>query len=250
MSTTDTTSQSTPRGWYQHSADPLGVQRWFDGVDWTPRTTGRPRGGTDLTSHADQPSDAFRTGADTRSAARQHCPPTPGGPAPSVPPPSGRGWSEYPGDPRGVQRWYDGTRWTNRLTGGTASDQAAAAFLPVSSSTAAQRPAESRSRPLAPATHDGFIPMMYNPATGESAFLDPASGTLRIRPRYSNGRRVGYSVLWSFYVLVLGLGGLGSLAHGQIVTGLLGIALAILAGRYAGRIWTYRARTLWLLLFF
>jgi uncharacterized membrane protein len=69
-------------------------------------------------------------------------------------------------------------------------------------------------------------------------------------PRYSSGRRIGYTMLWSFYALVLAIGGLTSLAHDQILSGLVVTALAVLAGRYAMRIWTYRARALWLLLFF
>lgn len=92
--------------------------------------------------------------------------------------------------------------------------------------------------------------MMYNPSTGESAFFDPATGSLHIRPRYSDGRRIGYTTLWSFYTLILAMAGLTSLSKGQLLPGFAVIALAVLTARYAMRIWTYRARTLWLLLFF
>jgi hypothetical protein len=92
--------------------------------------------------------------------------------------------------------------------------------------------------------------MMYNPETGESAFFDPATGNLRVRPRYGDGRRIGYTILWSFYTLILAMGGLTSLSQGQMLPGLVAIALGVLTGRYAMRIWTHRARTLWLLLFF
>jgi hypothetical protein len=224
------------RGWYQHQDDPAGIHRWFDGSGWTHRTTGRPHAGAAALSPVGV-SQPLAT-ASTQAA--------PAAPLPQVPPPASRGWYEYPGDPAGVQRWYDGTQWTNRLTGGTEAAQWAAVRL-TGSSLPASRPSATPAGQLA---QSGFIPMMYNPSTGESAYVDPASGTLRVRPRYGNGRRVGYTFLWSFYTLLLGIGGLTALANAQILSGLVASALAVLTGRYAIRIWTYRARTLWLLLFF
>lgn len=250
MSTSEAVAQPITRGWYQHSDDPLGVQRWFDGTTWTHRTTGRPSGGAVRTPHTsvtDHGADPLST--EPGSAGHQSLPLL-AAPVPHVPPPAGRGWNEYPGDPQGVQRWYDGTQWTNRLTGGTAADQTAAVRLP-GSFLPASRPAATPARePVAAPAQGGFIPMMFNPATGESAFIDPATGTLHVRPRYSNGRRIGYTVLWSFYAFILAIGALTSLANDQILPGLVTAVLAVLAGRYAMRIWAYRARTLWLLLFF
>lgn len=36
--------------------------------------------------------------------------------------PRPRGWYQKDGDPPAVQRWWDGTKWTSRTTGGAASD--------------------------------------------------------------------------------------------------------------------------------
>jgi hypothetical protein len=238
------------RGWYQHSDDPQGVQRWFDGTEWTHRTTGRPSGRmpTPHLPATDQLAEAASAGP--RIAELQQGRPTLPSPVPQGPPPVGRGWNDYPGDPPGVQRWYNGTQWTNRLTGGTAADQANAVRLPGSSLPASRSSALPAREPVGLGAQGGFIPMMYNPATGESAYLDPETGTLRVRPRYSNGRRIGYTILWGFYACMLAILGLAALALGQVLSGLFTAALAVLAGRYAIRIWTYRARTLWFLLFF
>jgi hypothetical protein len=249
VSTSEALSKPMARGWYQCPDDPQGVQRWFNGASWTHRTTGRLSGEAMPTPHGPSTTplaDATSTGP--RTPELQQSLLIPPALVPQVPPPAGRGWNEYPGDPQGVQRWYDGTQWTNRLTGGTAADQAGAVRLP--GSVASRSSALTARGPVAPTAQGGFIPMMYNPATGESAFVDPATGTLHVRPRYSDGRRVGYTILWSFYAFILAIGGLTSLTHDQIMAGLVAAALAVLAGRYAMRIWTYRARTLWLLLFF
>jgi len=236
------------RGWYQHSDDPRGVQRWFDGTSWTHRTTGRPHSvGLPSTHPSGQLVDeqAGSGAAGQPGAAGQESLPVP-----QVPPPAGRGWHQHPSDPQAVQRWYDGTQWTNQLTGGTAADQAGAVRLPGSFRPATRSSGLPVRAPEAAPAYGGFIPMMYNPATGESAFVDPATGRLHVRPRYSNGRRIGYTLLWSFYTFLLAVGGLTSLAHGQVLSGLVAAVLGVLTGRYAMRIWTYRARTLWLLLFF
>jgi hypothetical protein len=80
---------------------------------------------------------------------------------------------------------------------------------------------------------------------------------------YGNGRRVIFGSLWTFYTavsaaillftlltaLVVSMaqpGTLLSVSPGVLVLGLL----TFLTGSYAYRIWTWRARVLWLLIFF
>lgn len=70
------------------------------------------------------------------------------------------------------------------------------------------------------------------------------------RRRYGNGRRALYGSLWSFYTLLFAIGSIGLLSAGNVGVGFLGIAFALLMGIYAYRIWTWRARHLWLLIFF
>ncbi len=61
---------------------------------------------------------------------------------------------------------------------------------------------------------------------------------------YSHGRRAGYGLLWAAWTLVLAVAGFSGLFSGQILTGLFALVLAVLAGRYDYRIWTWRARRL------
>jgi hypothetical protein len=72
------------------------------------------------------------------------------------------------------------------------------------------------------------------------------------RPRhwYGNGRRVFYGGLWSFYTVVLALAFIHYLSVGSFTNALLSGGFALLIGIYAYRIWTWRARRLWLLIFF
>lgn len=70
------------------------------------------------------------------------------------------------------------------------------------------------------------------------------------RAGYSNGKRVGYGLLWAGWTLVLLIGGLTALFGGQVLPGLIGLVLAVLAGRYDYRIWTWQARRLLFLIIF
>lgn len=72
------------------------------------------------------------------------------------------------------------------------------------------------------------------------------------RPRrwYGNVRRVLYGSLWSFYTVLLVFSFFHFLSIGEIGTGLFSGVLALLIGNYAYRIWTWRARHLWFLIFF
>lgn len=106
------------RGWFQHPDDPVGVQRWFDGQGWTQDTTG--------TASPGAPTPRAAGLVDDRPAPAAAEPPDPAPDPAAVATPSARGWHHRDGDPEGVQRWYDGVRWTDDLTGGSAEDRAAA----------------------------------------------------------------------------------------------------------------------------
>ncbi len=68
--------------------------------------------------------------------------------------------------------------------------------------------------------------------------------------RYSNGRRIFYAGLWAFYTVALVCGIFAAAAQGNAGAALLCLLLAAVTGSYAWRIWTYRARRLWLLILF
>ena len=68
-------------------------------------------------------------------------------------------------------------------------------------------------------------------------------GTPRRLP-YSHGKRASYGLLWAAWTALLAIAGFTGLFGGQILSGLLALVLAALAGRYDYRIWTWRARRL------
>lgn len=72
------------------------------------------------------------------------------------------------------------------------------------------------------------------------------------RPRcwYGNVRRVIYGSLWSFYTVIFAFAFFHFLSTGLSMTTLIIGGLALLMGNYAYRIWTWRARHLWLIIFF
>jgi hypothetical protein len=62
---------------------------------------------------------------------------------------------------------------------------------------------------------------------------------------YSEGKRLGYGLLWTGWTLLLGIAGVSLLPHGStVLSGLIAFALAIITGRYAYRIWTWQAKRL------
>jgi hypothetical protein len=62
---------------------------------------------------------------------------------------------------------------------------------------------------------------------------------------YSEGRRIGYGLLWTGWTLLLAIAGFNLLPHGSTVfSGLIAFALAGITGRYAYRIWTWQAKRL------
>jgi hypothetical protein len=81
---------------------------------------------------------------------------------------------------------------------------------------------------------------------------DPATaGVLRTpglaagrRQPYSDGKRLAYGLLWAGWTVVLTIAGFALLFGGQILPGLIALVLAVVAGRYDYRIWTWRARRL------
>jgi hypothetical protein len=80
------------------------------------------------------------------------------------------------------------------------------------------------------------------PASPPPAQQIPADAIRRLP--YSHGKRTGYGLLWAGWTLLLTIAGFAGLFGGQILTGLLALVLAALAGRYDHRIWTWRARRL------
>jgi hypothetical protein len=67
---------------------------------------------------------------------------------------------------------------------------------------------------------------------------------------YGRVRRVTYGLWWSFVATVLVLGGFAAVFGGEAGAALLVLALGALAARYAYRIWTWQARSLWFVIFF
>lgn len=66
-----------------------------------------------------------------------------------------------------------------------------------------------------------------------------------LEPPYSEGKRLGYGLLWTGWTLLLGIAGIALLPHGAtVLSGLIAFALAIVTGRYAYRIWTWQAKRL------
>jgi hypothetical protein len=77
---------------------------------------------------------------------------------------------------------------------------------------------------------------------------------------YSPRRRLVYGFVWAFWTTLLSLGGFAFLLGAQTVTqtptdaatsftfGLILLAVAVVSGSYTYRIWTWRARSLYLLI--
>lgn len=79
--------------------------------------------------------------------------------------PRQRGWYQRPEDPAGVQRWYDGTSWTDQLTGGTPDTRAHAPQV-----GAAQPPAAGWQWPISATASSG-----NSRPTPDTAFPMPRS---------------------------------------------------------------------------
>lgn len=116
-----------------------------------------------------------------------------------------------------------------------------------------------------PAPQPGFDVPMPGYGSQSNYSMSPNNGTLPnngaqpinqqrnlSKPRhwYGNVRRVLYGSLWSFYTVLLVFSFFHFLSIGEIGTGLFSGGLALLIGNYAYRIWSWRARHLWLLIFF
>jgi hypothetical protein len=93
-------------------------------------------------------------------------------------------------------------------------------------------------------TNDRYVvpPTHQASAAPPSAQQMPAGDARRLP--YSHGRRATYGLLWAAWTLVLTIAGFSGLFSGQILAGLFALVLAVLAGRYDYRIWTWRARRL------
>ena len=93
------------------------------------------------------------------------------------------------------------------------------------------------------AARGGFPPNVAYPSPR------PAGAPLR-RPRYSNARRISYSCLWAFYTVVFVIGFFAAAAQGDAGGALVSLAIAAATGTYVWRIWTYRSKHLWMVIFF
>jgi hypothetical protein len=210
------TSVPTVRGWYAHQDDPAGIQRWFDGRGWTNSTTGSAKDGSPVPTVPAAPEPLA-------SAA----------PAIAVAPaPPQRGWYPYPGDPDGVSRWFNGTRWTNDLTGGDAQARAGAVRLAAGPPTQTWSTDPDRWRV---------------PDSGSSSHgMRERVGSRR---PYSNAQRIGYGMLWTVYSVLLAIASFAVLGSAP-VGGLVGLVLTGICIRYAYRLWTFQARRLVFLIIF
>jgi len=61
---------------------------------------------------------------------------------------------------------------------------------------------------------------------------------------YSDSKRIGYGLLWAAWTVALAIAGFGLLFGGSVFSGLLSLVLAIFAGRYDYRIWSWQAKRL------
>ncbi len=94
----------------------------------------------------------------------------------------------------------------------------------------------------------GYGEMLYQQEMGGRS--GAAAPPLAPRRPYSEAKRVGYGLLWAGWTAVLLIAGFAGLFSGQVFAGLMGFALAALAGRYDYRIWTWQARRLLFLIIF
>jgi hypothetical protein len=95
---------------------------------------------------------------------------------------------------------------------------------------------------------DDTHPVTQNPAVLPA---DPQITGLPARALpYSHSKRVLYGALWAAWTAALGIGGFAALFGGQVLAGLVALVLAVVAGRYDYRIWTWQARRLLLLIVF
>ena len=92
--------------------------------------------------------------------------------------------------------------------------------------------------------------MRRDPTPDEAYRLAQPGGRPSVAPRsaarpYGEGKRLFYGLLWTGWTLLLAIGGCSLLPHGSTVfAGLIAFSLAIITGRYAYRIWTWRAKRL------
>ena len=61
---------------------------------------------------------------------------------------------------------------------------------------------------------------------------------------YSEGKRIGYGLLWAAWTILLMIAGFALLFGGSVLSGLLSLVLAFFAGRYDYRIWSWQAKRL------
>ncbi len=61
---------------------------------------------------------------------------------------------------------------------------------------------------------------------------------------YSDSKRIGYGLLWGAWTLVLTIAGFAMLFGDSVFSGLLSLVLALFAGHYDYRIWSWQAKRL------
>jgi hypothetical protein len=79
--------------------------------------------------------------------------------------------------------------------------------------------------------------------TDDSQYPLQATSDTPVHP-YSNGKRAFYGLTWTFWTILLIIGGFALLTQSMVGQGLLGWGLAVITMRYAFRIWTWQARHL------
>lgn len=105
--------------------------------------------------------------------------------------------------------------------------------------------------PIAGRGHVATTPKPHSVEPGMASPIAARPAWAPARRRwYGNGRRIFYASLWAFYTLAFSAAFFDAAAQGAVGGALGSLALAAATGTYGWRIWTYRSRHLWLLIFF
>jgi hypothetical protein len=67
---------------------------------------------------------------------------------------------------------------------------------------------------------------------------------------YSQGKRMFYGLLWTFWTVLFVYVGFALLSGGAVPAALVAFVLMVLAGNYAWRIWSWQAKNLWFFIIF
>jgi len=162
-----------------------------------------------------------------------------------------RGWYPNPVGSSAHERFWNGKNWTVRVRPAGSREER---HIPVPT------PAPSPPQPFEMAGPTTQTALRASDAGSSTVHKGrPSANEAETRWRSTSGqpgltperpygqvRRGLYGSWWTFVAVLLVLGGFAS----SIGTGLVGLVLGALAGRYAYRIWTWQARSLWFAIFF